>query len=337
MTRRSQRARQPTISGLGAFVARVKAFIDTSGERGDDRAHSWFGRRGFRFESTGDRTGHVDRVGGGERVVRSGTGRSLSGVSDLRKWLGLAVLVGLTRAAGCLGGTAAGPDAGEPPPGALRVLFIGNSLTYVNDLPALVGAMADSLGVSRPFWSRTAAQPDYALEDHWTDQRTRDALSGSTWDIVAMQQGPSSLPENQANLREWSVRWAELIRSGQALPSLYMVWPESARRSAFAAVSEAYTTAAEAVDGILFPVGRAWLIAWAADPALPLYGPDGFHPSGMGTYLAALVIVDRLYEVELERLPASVRGRSGLVISLPDATRALLISAAREANRDWGR
>jgi hypothetical protein len=243
----------------------------------------------------------------------------------------------LAATASCLGGTAAGPDTGEPPAGALRVLFIGNSLTYVNDLPSLVGAMADSLAVSRPFWSRTAAQPDYALEDHWTDPRTRDALAGSTWDIVAMQQGPSSLPENQASLREWSVRWAELIRNGNALPSLYMVWPESTRRSAFPAVSDAYTAAAEAVDGMLFPVGRAWLIAWESDPTLPLYGPDGFHPSGLGTYLAALVIVDRLYDVDLGRLPASVRGRSGVVITVPDATRTLLIAAARQANRDWGR
>ena len=44
--------------------------------------------------------------------------------------------------------------------------------------------------------------------------------------------------------------------------------------------------------GLLLPAGDAWRAAWAADARLPLYGPDGFHPSPMGTYLAALVIYE---------------------------------------------
>jgi hypothetical protein len=152
-----------------------------------------------------------------------------------------------------------------------------------------------------------------------------------------MQQGPSSLPENQILLRDWSLQFAPLIRAAGAQPALYMVWPESARRTAFEAVAAAYTGAAVAVDGMLFPVGRAWLEAWKLDSALPLYGGDGFHPSVAGTWLAALVMIDRMYTVNLDSLPARVRTRSGDVVGVTGSMRPHLVAAAREANRSFGR
>jgi hypothetical protein len=235
------------------------------------------------------------------------------------------------------GPTAPSGSDGPAPPGALRALFIGNSLTYQNDLPGVVQALADSLDVERPFWFRAAVAPNYSLEDHWLTGSSHDALQRDTFDVVIMQQGPSSLPENQLHLREWAIRWADLIRDVNAVPALYMVWPDATRRSAFEAVSDAYTDAAVAVDGMLFPVGRAWLEAWAIDSGLALYGPDAFHPSGLGTYLAALVMVDRLYTVDLAAAPPRVRTTGGVTITVPSAMHAALVEAAREANDRWGR
>ena len=74
-----------------------------------------------------------------------------------------------------------------------------------------------------------------------------------------------------------------------------MVWPSRARRGDFPGVSQSYAAAAKDVKGLLLPAGDAWRAAWAIDPALPLYGPDGFHPSPMGTYLAALVIYEQIF------------------------------------------
>lgn len=55
----------------------------------------------------------------------------------------------------------------EPDPAkALRVLFIGNSLTYSNDLPSIVEAFAKVTG-QRAFAYKAIAFPDFSLEDHW--------------------------------------------------------------------------------------------------------------------------------------------------------------------------
>jgi hypothetical protein len=178
----------------------------------------------------------------------------------------------------------------QPPEGTLRVLFLGNSLTYVNDLPGMVAEIAAAAGGDVTIEVRDESQANFAIEDHWNRGASMSALGDGPWHVVVMQQGPSSLPENQAYLREWTVRMADRIRDRGARPGLYMVWPDDSRPQAFDAVSTAYREAAVAADAALYPAGEAWRAAWRADPTLALYGPDGFHPSELGTYLAALTI-----------------------------------------------
>jgi hypothetical protein len=176
----------------------------------------------------------------------------------------------------------------------VRVLFIGNSLTYANDLPGMVCALARSAG--RPATCESVAKPDYGLQEHWNDQDARRAIARG-WDVVVLQQGPSALPESRRLLRAYTRRFDAEIKKAGARTALYMVWPSRARHSDFPAVSQSYAAAAKDVNGLLLPAGDAWRAAWAADPGLALYGPDGFHPSPPGTYLAAALIFEQLFDM----------------------------------------
>jgi hypothetical protein len=208
----------------------------------------------------------------------------------------LAVTVlALAAALGATGATGA-------PPASLRVLFVGNSLTASNDLPATVAGIAAANG--RRLEYRTVAPGGFALEDHWSQGEARAALETGRWDVVVMQQGPSALPESQANLREWATRWAVEARRVGTRPALLTVWPESYRRSALTEVIASYARAARAARADLLPGGSAWRLAWHCDPGTPLYGPDGFHPSRPGTYAAALVVYGRLFRAPLLNLKA---------------------------------
>lgn len=218
----------------------------------------------------------------------------------------------------------AAPGAGGAPPRALHILFLGNSLTATNDLPATVGRIAAATG--RRVEYRTIAPGGYALEDHWNQGDTREALRTGGWDVVVMQQGPSALPESQVNLREWASRWAEEARRVGTTPALLTVWPESYRRGALTDVIGSYARAARAARAELLPGGSAWRLAWRCEPQTPLYGPDGFHPSPTGTYAAALVIYGRLFKAPLMGL------KSPGGVALPVARR-LQASAARALGR----
>lgn len=74
-----------------------------------------------------------------------------------------------------LGATACGSQSVSAPRligEGRRILFVGNSLTYVNDLPGIVQALADSAGGDR-LAVATVAGPDMALVDHWNDGAAR--------------------------------------------------------------------------------------------------------------------------------------------------------------------
>ncbi|MGE0442014.1 MAG: SGNH/GDSL hydrolase family protein [Gemmatimonadales bacterium] len=242
--------------------------------------------------------------------------------------LGLAIL--LLAACSVAGPGSSDPDFDGDPSATFRILFIGNSLTYVNDVPGLVKALADSAGVERTFVA-SVAYPDYGLIDHWNLGPARSGIAHGNWRFVVMQQGPSALDESRVQLLDYAGRFAGDIAAVGATPAMYGVWPSQARSFDFARSIESYRLAAEAIDGRSLPAGAAWLEAWNLAPSLSLYGGDGFHPSAAGSYLAALTIFGGLYDRSVVGLPAALRTASGTV-SLDPATALLLQQAADKAN-----
>ena len=166
----------------------------------------------------------------------------------------------------------------------------------------------------------------FSLEDHWNQGDARTAVATGRWNVVIMQQGPSALPESQIDLRRWAISFADEACAAGTRPALLTVWPENYRRPALSDVIVSYRGAAEAAGAQLFPAGEAWHAAWDCNVRLPLYGPDGFHPSPLGTYAAALVIYGRLFKAPL--LAASLRRGVN-----PRTGRLLQAAAARALGR----
>lgn len=223
------------------------------------------------------------------------------------------------------GSSSGPPDLGE----SLTVLFVGNSLTYTENLPMFVDGLGRAAGLDRVRVA-SVAKPDYSLEDHWNDGEALDSIDRGGWDAVVLQQGPSSLPASQAHLLEWTGRFAERIRAAGAKPAVYMVWPPA--DGDWNGVVTAYTSAAEGNDAALLPAGRAWQAVLAAHPEIALYGPDHFHPTRAGAYLAALVIFGGLADRTTVGLT-----QQRPIDGLSDQTVTVLEHAADEANRTYGR
>ena len=170
----------------------------------------------------------------------------------------------------------------------LRILFVGNSLTYTNDLPALVQELGAKDGIKIEV--EGLLFPNYSLEDHWNDGKVQPEIKKGKYDFVIAQQGPSALPESQVLLLEYATRLAEVCKQANSKLALYMVWPSSDRSFDLDNVIYSYTNAAKSTQSLLCPAGLAWKNAWAKDFSLPLYSSDDFHPSIMGSTLAAITI-----------------------------------------------
>lgn len=122
----------------------------------------------------------------------------------------------------------------------LRVLFIGNSLTYSNDLPAMVAALP-CFADGRKIYVETIAGPNMSLADHLTKRTASAALKGR-WDVVVLQQGPSALRASRKELLESVRLFAPAIRAAGAHPAMLAVWPSSQRFADF--------------DDVMDPIGR---------------------------------------------------------------------------------
>jgi hypothetical protein len=242
------------------------------------------------------------------------------------RWIAAAVVILAVCAAGCNGRSGFEPL----PAGGTHVLFVGNSLTYTNELPATVESIARAAGDT--FRVASVVGPDLALIDHLNGATAaRSVIRAGRWDFVVLQQGPSSVAVNRDTLVLGTQLLDPHIRASSARAALYMVWPSSDRIQFFTAVRDAYRAAADAVDGIFLPAGEAWQTAWRADAELPLYGGDGYHASRLGTYLAALVMYEQFTGKDARALPTNAIV-GGAALNASPATIRLLQEAAHETN-----
>ena len=210
-----------------------------------------------------------------------------------------------------------------------HILFIGNSLTYSNNLPATVAAIAALEG--RRIEVAMVAEPNRALIDHLNgESNALEVLRSRKWDVVVLQQGPTTTSVGRDSLVLWTRMFDPHIRRAGATPALFMSWTPYARLERTDSAHLSFANAATAVNGTFLPVGDAWRIALELDANLDLYSNDGFHPSELGSYLSALVIYGKLFGTDPRKLqPVVMNGSKQMKV--PQSTVRMLQRAAHEA------
>jgi len=233
----------------------------------------------------------------------------------------------------------------------LRVLFVGNSLTYyrapgpgaapvLNDLPGLLARMSASRGERRPLRAARVSEDGASLEDHLRGSLLEGALRAGAWDYVVLQESSERVRARPAALRRDARLLDARIRAAGARSALFSTWSESGRPQAAARCGRACAEAAGELGVPLVPVAQAWRLAAARSPQPALRMRDGLHPGPDGAYLSACVFYAWLYGDSLqacgaaaladdERAVAELRAAHGL----PPAGSALgpLRAIAREA------
>ena len=248
-----------------------------------------------------------------------------------------AVTLAVAFAAAALACGSSSGVTGPPPGDGPAILFVGNSLTYFNDMPEIVAAISLGAEDDPPMRVGMVAFPGFHLEDHWNQGEALDAIDSGDWDVVVLQQGPTTLPESRAHLVEWAGRFAERIRAAGAEPALYSVWPTDGTEAGYDATLASYAAAADAVDGILIPAGEAWRAARERDSTLDFTLNDGFHPSLLGSVVVAYSIWHAVGGRTPVGLPPEIESPEVERITMPAALAALVQQAVVEAQAAHGR
>lgn len=210
----------------------------------------------------------------------------------------------------------AAPAAPVPPPGApqLHVMFVGNSYTFVNDLPGMLHAVAATDAVS-PMDIETgeAVRGGARLAETYADPTAQTTLATGHWDNVVLQEESlmTTRPELAAVAAQGFAEWAVAVRAVGSVPVMFETWARqsgSVDYSNDTATTYSLTNATNMQAGIdsvlgriaadnglpIVPVGDVWQVC-AAMPGVPdLYMGDGSHPSVAGTYLTALLLYHAL-------------------------------------------
>jgi hypothetical protein len=194
-----------------------------------------------------------------------------------------------------------------------RVLFIGNSYVYTNDLPSVFTQFA--LGMGDTVLAASSALGGYTLHQHSTYAPTLSAIAAQEWDFVVIQeqsQLPSSPPAQVASdVLPFAEAIADSVRSHHPCAEVVFMmtwgrengdamncasWPPVCTYEGMQLQLRAgYLSMAQQNSAWCAPVGMAWREVRSTAPSLPLYQPDGSHPALNGTYLAASVLYSTLF------------------------------------------
>lgn len=190
-----------------------------------------------------------------------------------------------------------------------RVLFLGNSYTYVNNLPQLTADVAASTGKTIIFDMN--APGGYYLAQHVSDQMSLAKIGIGNWDNVVLQDQSMALayPSGFMNQIKFSIKLDSIIKANNqcAQTIFYSTWgrkngdmylctpPECATntwitRTYFqmdSSIGSHYKIFADSIKAGVSPVGAVWRYIRANYPTIELFQPDESHPSLEGSYAAA--------------------------------------------------
>lgn len=198
-----------------------------------------------------------------------------------------------------------------------HVLFLGNSYTYVNNLPQMISDAAASMGDVLIYDSN--APGGYYLGDHLTNTTSVNKIMIGNWDYVVLQDQSMAYAYTSTfrNMIPYAYKLDSIVKAfnscGQSM--FYMTWgrkngdtylcspPECTidtwiNRTYYemdSTIQLNYMFAADSLNTLASPVGAVWRYIRRNYPAIELFQSDESHPSEAGTYAAACCFYTALF------------------------------------------
>lgn len=198
-----------------------------------------------------------------------------------------------------------------------NILFIGNSYTFYNDMPAaFFSPMAQSCGYKVNVEAITKGA--YTLEK-FADPKdnygmlVNNALSGATkYDYVIIQEQSVRPAVSSGAFFDGVRSLAEKIRTAGAQPVLYATWgrkdgSDTLTKYDFSSeemtwkLAAAYDAIGKELDIPVVQVGAAFYDVYHGS-SIELYNDDKSHPSPAGSYLAAMALTCGIFGTDPDQI-----------------------------------
>lgn len=215
-----------------------------------------------------------------------------------------------------------------------KILFVGNSFTFYNDMPQIFAAIATDADAKVMVESLT--ESSWRL-DKWADAAdTRGAdldaklKANDDYDVIVLQEQSTRPLNHPDDFLAGATALAKKIKQTQTNCDVYLYatwgYPTEAESRKVtipqmeSQIRSAYQSVAAAIGATVCHVGAAFSYVYQNHKDVNLYHTDNMHPSYAGSYLSACVHAATILGIDLNDV--TYNG------SLDEATAALLRNAA---------
>jgi len=177
----------------------------------------------------------------------------------------------------------------------VRVLLVGNSYIYYNNLAQMIGLITDSLDTKIICKKSTIGAA--TLGQHWNSERglkTKKIIASNKFDIVVIQDNSMWPLEHKDSVLYYGRLFCNYIRANGAKPYLYNTWAREKTPQTQSSINAVYNELAALENAVNVPVGSSFDLARKTIPTMNLFHPDGSHPSAVGTFLIALSFIKKI-------------------------------------------
>lgn len=193
-----------------------------------------------------------------------------------------------------------------------RVLFIGNSYTYANNLPLIFSNLSAS--GNKNTVTDISAPGGYSFENHYSNPETISKIKMGNWNFVLLQEQSQMpvIPYYRFNFTyPYAILLDSIIKSYGQQTVFFVTWGREAGGEQCInsycspvfinyyhmqdSLTASYRMIADSVNALTAPAGEAWRIARTLNPLIDLWDSDGSHPSLKGSYLAACLFYKKLF------------------------------------------
>ena len=177
----------------------------------------------------------------------------------------------------------------------VRVLLVGNSYIYYNNLAQMIGLITDSLDTKIICKKSTIGAA--TLGQHWNGARglqSKQIIASNKFDIVVIQDNSMWPLEHKDSLLIYGGLFSKYIREHGAKPYLYNTWAREKTPETQSRINAAYTELAKSENAVNVPVGTSFDLARKTFSSMKLFNEDGSHPSAVGTFLIALTFIKNI-------------------------------------------
>ncbi len=177
----------------------------------------------------------------------------------------------------------------------MKILFIGNSHTFFNDMPETFADAAEAISGSRPE-TVMLAYGGRSLKWHSDEYfAMRYNLMYGGYDYCIIQQQAHPFPGYEET-KEGLEPILRVCGEADVRPVLYMPWAEKRFPENQEKITDCMQRLGREYGIEVAPVGLVWKEMLAVHPEIDLFWRDGEHASPAGDYLIALVLAMCVYK-----------------------------------------